>query len=73
MINYCEIELYKTAYDRDIPKMAMMLEDGGGNFRIPPAREAGMQGWVCALLPPVIGRGRASASGKTGQVHSLEK
>jgi len=28
MINYCGIELYKTAYDRDIPKVAMMLEDG---------------------------------------------
>ncbi len=57
MINYCGIELYKTACDRDIPNVAMTLEDGGWgiNFSIPPAREAIKRGWVCALLPPVIG------------------
>ncbi|SVC10865.1 uncharacterized protein METZ01_LOCUS263719 [marine metagenome] len=41
MINYCGIELYKTAYDRDIPKVAMMLEDGGGVLiSTYPVREA---------------------------------
>ena len=54
MINYRGIELDRTAYDRDIPKVATMLKDGGGVLiSTCPTREAVKRGWVCALLPPV--------------------
>ncbi len=49
-----KIELDRTAYDRDIPKVATMLKDGGGVLiSTCPTREAVKRGWVCALLPPV--------------------
>ena len=54
MINYCGIELDRTAYDRDIPKVAMMLKDGGGVLiSTCLTREAVRRRRVCPLLPPV--------------------
>ena len=56
MINYRGIELDRTAYARDIPKVATRLKDGGGGLiSTCPTREAVKRGWGCALLPPGIG------------------